>query len=167
MAVKNLKDLYLDQLRDLYSACKQSMPVVTDLGRAAKSKELSEALIAGNEGIARGMDVLASICASHDIDPTGEHCRGMEGVVQEARKHALETEFADEDAQDAAIITQYQRMAHYAIAGYGCVRTFANRLGMNEDGAQLQECLDNTWEGDRHMTKIAEGGVNAAAQDGR
>lgn len=56
MAIKNLKDLYLDQLRDLYSACKQSQPIVTDMGRAAKSAELSKALIAGNQGIADGME---------------------------------------------------------------------------------------------------------------
>lgn len=163
MTIKNLNDLYLDQLRDLYSACKQAIPVVTEMGRASKSAELSEALIAGEQGISRGMDVLASLCNEHDVDPTGEHCKGMEGLVTEARKHALETKFADEDAQDAAIITQYQRLAHYAIAGYGCVRTFANRLNLDGDAAKLQECLDNTWEGDRHMTKIAEGGVNKAA----
>lgn len=167
MAIKNLKDLYLDQLRDIYSACKQSMPIVTEMGRAAKSRELSEALIASNQGTARGMEVLAELCSRHGVDPTGEHCKGMEGIVAEARKHALETEFADEDTQDAAIITQYQRLAHYAIAGYGCVRTFANRLGLDEDGGQLQECLDHTWEGDRHFTKIAEGGVNEAATDGK
>ena len=166
MTIKNLNDLYLDQLRDLYSACKQAMVIVSDLGRAAKSQELSEALLAGNRGIADGMEVLASLCDAHDIDPTGEHCRGMEGLVIEARKHALETRYADEDAQDAAIITQYQRMAHYAIAGFGCVRTFAHRLGHDGDTARLQECLDNTWQGDRHMTAIAEGGVNKAAVDG-
>ncbi|MGR3359519.1 MAG: DUF892 family protein [Paracoccus sp. (in: a-proteobacteria)] len=167
MTVKNLKDLYLDQLGDLYSACKQSMPAVTEMGRAAKSRELSEALINGNQGTARGMEVLAELCSRHDVDPTGEHCKGMEGLVAEARKHAIETDFADDDAQDAAIITQYQRLAHYAIAGYGCVRTFANRLDLDSDAAALQECLDKTWEGDRHMSKIAEGGVNAAAMDGR
>ncbi|MDB6183135.1 DUF892 family protein [Paracoccus fistulariae] len=166
MTIKNLNDLYLDQLRDLYSACKQSMAIVTEMGRAAKSKELSEALIAGSQGISEGMDVLASLCNEHGVDPTGEHCRGMEGLVVEARKHALEADFADEDAQDAAIITQYQRMAHYAIAGYGCARTFANRLGHEGDGARLQECLDQTWDGDRHMTEIAEGEVNKAAMDG-
>lgn len=166
MTIKNLNDLYVDQLRDLYSACKQSMPMVTELGRAAKSQELAEALVAGNQGIARGMEVLAELCDRHGSDPTGEHCKGMEGLITEARKHAIETGFTDQDAQDAAIITQYQRMAHYAIAGYGCVRTFANRLGLDSDAATLQECLDNTWEGDRHMTKIAEGGVNLAAVDG-
>ncbi len=166
MAIKNLNDLYLHQLKDLYSACKQSMAIVTEMGRVAKSRELAEALISGNQGIARGMETLASICNKHDTDPTGEHCRGMEGLVVEARKHAVETDFGDEDAQDAAIITQYQRLTHYAIAGYGCVRTFANRLGYDDDGAALQECLDSTREGDEHMTRIAEGGVNQAAVDG-
>lgn len=167
MAVKTLQDLYVHQLKDLYSACKQSMTIVTEMGRAAKSRELAEALIAGNQGISRGMEMLATICAEHGADPTDEHCRGMEGLVNEARKHALEEQFGDEDTQDAAIITQYQRLAHYAIAGYGCVRTFANRLDLDSDGARLQECLDNTRSGDEHMTRIAEGGVNEAAMDGR
>lgn len=167
MTIKNLKDLYLDQLKDLYSACKQSMPIVTELGRSARSRELSEALIAGNQGIARGMEVLASLCDQHGVDPTGEHCKGMEGLVIEARKHGIEEDYGDDDARDAAIITQYQRMSHYAIAGYGCVRTFANRLGLNSDAGVLQECLDNTWEGDRRMSRIAEGGVNMAAVDGQ
>ena len=163
MAITTLKDLYLDQLKDIYSACKQSMPVVTELGRNATSRELSEALIAGNNGIARGMEVLAEICNSHGTDPTGEHCKGMEGLVLEARKHAVEASIGDDDVRDAAIITQYQRLTHYAIAGYGCLRSFANRLELDGDAAKLQECLDQTREGDQHMTRIAEGGVNAAA----
>lgn len=165
MTINTLKDLYLDQLKDLYSACKQSMPVVTEMGRAATSRELAEALIAGNQGIARGMEALAGLCSDHDQDPTGEHCKGMEGLVTEARKHALETQFGDDDTRDAAIITQYQRLTHYSIAGYGCVRSFANRLGLDGDAAILQECLTNTRGGDTHMTRIAEGGINQAAAD--
>ncbi|WP_378942093.1 ferritin-like domain-containing protein [Paracoccus sp. R86501] len=163
MTMNTLKDLYLDQLQDLYSACKQSMTVVTEMGRTAKSRELSEALIAGNTGIADGMDKIAQLCNDHGIDPTGEHCKGMEGLVTEARKHAIEASYGDDDVRDAAIITQYQRLAHYAIAGYGCVRTFANRLELDADGKILQECLDQTQQGDVHMTAIAEGGVNQAA----
>ena len=166
MAIKNLNDLYLHQLKDLYSACKQSMAIVTEMGRVAKSRELSEALIAGNEGIARGMEHLATLCSQHGVDPTGEHCKGMEGLVTEARKHAIETDFGDDDTQDAAIITQYQRLTHYAIAGYGCVRTFANRLDLDADGGVLQECLESTRDGDKHMTRIAEGGVNQKAANG-
>ncbi len=165
MTIKNLKDLYLDQLKDLHSALKQSLPVVTDMGAAAKDPELAQALIAGQNGIARGLETLSALCSENDANPGGEHCKGMEGIVSEARKHALETEFADQDAQDAAIISQYQRMAHYAIAGYGCVRSFANRLGLDDQGARLQEELDHTWHGDRHMTALAEGGINKAAME--
>lgn len=54
-------------------------------------------------------------------------------------------------------------MVHYALAGYGCVVAFANRLGEDGDGAVLQNCLDDTYDGDRRMTEIASGGINAAA----
>ncbi|SHI56153.1 ferritin-like domain-containing protein [Wenxinia saemankumensis] len=164
MAMNDLKDVYLDQLQDLYSACKQSLAATTELGRAATDETLSEALIAGGNGISEGMDKIASLCNDHGIDPTGEHCKGMEGLVKEARAHALEEEFGDDDARDAMIITQYQRMCHYALAGYGCLVAFANRLGLDGDAAVLKDCLDQTYDGDRRMTDIAvNGGVNAAA----
>lgn len=165
MTIKNLEDLYLEQLQDLYSACKQSMSVVTDLGRAARSRALAEALLAGNEGIARGMEAISEVCEAHGADPAGEHCKGMEGLVTEARRHAIEASYGDEDTRDAAIIAQYQRMAHYAIAGYGTLRAYAARLGLDDDESRLRECLDNTREGDLRMTAIAEGGVNMAAAE--
>ncbi|MGR3485067.1 MAG: ferritin-like domain-containing protein [Paracoccaceae bacterium] len=165
MAITTLHDVYHDQLQDLYSACKQSLEATTALGRAATDSELSEALIDGASGISRGMDHVQSICADHDIDPTGEHCKGMEGLVKEARAHALEGEFGSDEARDAMIVTQYQRMVHYALAGYGCLVAFANRLELDGDAAKLQECLDQTYDGDRRMTAIATGpgGVNADA----
>lgn len=163
MPMENLKDVYLDQLQDLWSANTQAMDVVTKLGRAAGNKDLSQALIAGVNGLDDGLQKIAEICNSHDIKPNGEHCKGMEGLVAEAHAHVLDAEFADADVRDAMIITQYQRMVHYALAGYGCLVAFANRLGEDEDGAILQECLDNTYSGDRTMTAIATGGVNKAA----
>ncbi|MEW9922367.1 ferritin-like domain-containing protein [Marimonas sp. MJW-29] len=164
MALHNLKDVYQDQLQDLYSACKQSLEATTALGRAATDKELSEALIAGANGITTGMDKLKSLCATHGIDPEGEHCRGMEGLVKEAQAHALDADFGDDATRDAMIITQYQRMVHYALAGYGCLVAFANRLGLDEDAAVLEKQLDETYDGDRRMTAIAtEGGVNKKA----
>lgn len=164
MAMNSLKDVYLDQLQDIYSACKQSLAVTTELSRAAKDRQLSEALIAGGQGISEGMDQIASLCSDHGIDPTGEHCKGMEGLVKESRSHALEENFGDDDARDAMIITQYQRMCHYAIAGYGCLVAFANRLELDGDAAVLKNCLDQSYEGDRHITDIAvKGGINKAA----
>ncbi len=163
MAIANLKDVYHDQLQDLYSACKQSMEVTTELGRAAKNDELQRALNDAVQGIADGMEKIAELCNDHGIDPNGEHCKGMEGLVKEARAHGLDDSITDADARDAMIITQYQRMAHYAIAGYGCLRAFANRLGLDGDGAVLSDCLDASYDGDRRMTDIATGGVNEAA----
>ena len=164
MTLNNLHDVYHDQLQDLYSACKQSLEATTELGRAATDKDLSEALIAGAKGISQGMDHIKSLCATHDIDPDGEHCKGMEGLVKEAHAHALNQDFGDDATRDAMIISQYQRMVHYALAGYGTAVAFANRLDLDEDGAILQSMLDETYDGDRRMTAIATGdGVNKAA----
>ena len=164
MTLKTLHDVYHHQLQDLYSGCKQSLEVTTELGRAAKDESLSKALIAGANGISRGMNELRSLCASHDIDPEGAHCKGMEGLVKEARAHGLNAEFGNADVQDAVIITQYQRMVHYALAGYGSLVAFANRLGLDEDGAILVAQLDETYDGDRTMTRLAtRGGINKKA----
>ena len=164
MTMNTLQDVYHDQLQDLHSACAQSLDATTKLGRAASNKELSEALIAGAQGISDGLDTLKSLCAKNDISPTGEHCKGMEGLVAEAQAHVLDAEFGDDDVRDAMIITQYQRMVHYALAGYGCLVAFANRIGKDGEAAQLQTLLDQTYDGDRNMTQIAtEGGVNKAA----
>ncbi|MEO1793703.1 MAG: DUF892 family protein, partial [Pseudomonadota bacterium] len=65
--------------------------------------------------------------------------------------------------RDAMIITQYQRMTHYGLAGYGCVVAFAKRLGLEDEARRLQDCLDATYDGDRTMTKLAEGTINKAA----
>lgn len=163
MALNTLEDLYHDQLQDQWSANRQALNILTSLGEAAKDENLSKALIAGSNGIAEGIRVLEEICNKHGIDPNGEHCKGMEGLVTEAKAHALEEDFSDADVRDATIITQYQRMVHYGVAGYGCLVAFANRLGHDEDGAKLRECLENTRDGDKTMTAIATGGVNAAA----
>ncbi|MEJ6399322.1 ferritin-like domain-containing protein [Yoonia sp. 208BN28-4] len=164
MALNTLHDVYHDQLQDLWSANTQSLEIVGELGRAASDKALSEALISGANGISEGIEAIAEICNTHDIKPNGEHCKGMEGLVAEAKAHVLNAEFGDPAVRDAMIITQYQRMVHYALAGYGCLLAFANRLELDGDGAKLQQCLDNTFDGDRTMTDIAmNGGVNAEA----
>ena len=163
MAMNDLKDLYIDQMQDIYSANRQSAKVTAELAKAAKDDELVKALEAGVAGIHDGMQMLEKAIKGHGADPTGEHCKGMEGLVKEAKAHALEAEFGDDDVRDAMIITQYQRMVHYAIAGYGCLVTFADKLGLADEAKRLQEALDASYSGDRHMTDIAKGGVNAAA----
>ena len=162
--IKNLKDLYLDGVKDMYSACKQAIPVTQEMAKAAKDADLKAALEASVKGTQDGMAAMEKLARAHDEDPAGEHCKGMEGLVTEARKHALEAEFADDEVQDAAIIAQYQRLAHYAITGYGTLKAWAKRLDLAEDAKVLDECTASTYEGDEDMTKIAvKGGVNKAA----
>lgn len=163
MSMDSLKDVYIDQLQDLHSACKQSRDAVKDLEKAASNARLKEALRAGISGIEDGMAKMAELVKGHDADPEGEFCKGMEGLVKEAYAHGIEEEFGDDDARDAMIITQYQRMAHYAIAGYGCCAAFAKRLDLSDDAAVLDACLDASYDGDRTMTDIAYAQVNKAA----
>ena len=158
-----LKDLYLDQLQDLYSACEQSRDVTVKLEEAATNADLKEALHKGHNGISAGKDVMAGILRDHGQEPGKETCHGMEGLVKEAKAHALEEEFGDDDVRDAMIITQYQRMAHYAIAGYGCVKAFAERLKLEQDVELLDKHLSNTYDGDEKMTELAKGDINRAA----
>lgn len=165
MTISTLKDLYVDQLQDLYSANRQALKATQELHEAAHSAELRKALSAGAEGIEEGMAQLKSLIESHDANPRGEHCRGMEGLVAEARAHGVEADFSDEDVRDASIIAQYQRMTHYGISGYGTAAAFARRLGLEEDAGVLAQCLEDTRGGDRKMTAIASGEVNPAAAE--
>lgn len=164
MPINSLKDLYIDQLQDLYSANTQALEVTREMAEAASNRDLRKALQAGVKGIQNGIDALEGIIRRHDADPGGEHCKGMEGLVREARSHALEEKYASDDTRDAMIISQYQRMVHYAIAGYGCLVAYASRLDLSDDASALQECLDHSYSGDRTMTDIATGGVNQAAE---
>ena len=163
MAFSSLKDIYIDQMQDIYSACKQSKAATQKLHDAATDEELKKALKAGAVGIQDGMDTLSEIIKGHGEDPTDEFCKGMEGLVKEVHAHVLDEDFSDDDVRDAMIITQYQRMAHYAIAGYGCCKAFAKRLDQTDDVTKLDKCLDASYDGDRHMTEIATGSVNKSA----
>ncbi|WP_306257617.1 ferritin-like domain-containing protein [Pararhizobium sp. IMCC21322] len=163
MSIDTLEDLYLEQLKDIYSANKQALDVTQEMAEAATDKGLSEALKAGTAGILDGIEALEKIAGRHDESATGEHCKGMEGLVKEARAHALNESFGDEATKDAMIITQYQRLVHYAIAGYGCLAAFAGRLDLREDVTALKSCLDASYDGDRTMTELATGGINKDA----
>lgn len=163
MSMNSLKEVYVDQLQDIYSANKQAAEMTEALADAATHEDLRSLLQKGVEGIRDGMEQVAALVRRHDADPNGEHCKGMEGLVKEAKAHAIEEDFGDDDARDAMIITQYQRMVHYAIAGYGCLAAFAGRLDLPEDKAVLQTCLDACYSGDREMTELASSEINKAA----
>ena len=155
--------MYLDQLHDLYSANSQSAVVTGRLAEAASDDELVAALRHGEQGIKDGLSTIATIIVNHGDQNESEHCLGMEGLAKEAEAHALHEFYDNDETRDAMIIAQYQRMAHYAIAGYGCLAAFAHRLGFKADHQQIKQCLDACYNGDRTMSELAESGINAQA----
>ncbi|MBV7258365.1 DUF892 family protein [Erythrobacter crassostreae] len=163
MTIRTLTDLYIDQLQDIYSANRQSLEATQKLRETAASDDLTRALDDGVKGIEQGMMQVKSLIENHKADLTGEFCKGMEGLVKEAKAHAINANITDADVRDASVIAQYQRMVHYALAGYGTAVAFANRLGLAQDAKVLKNCLDETYEGDRRMTDIASGEVNEKA----
>lgn len=163
MTIATLRDLYIDQLQDIHSADSQSRAVTVKLAEAADNPHLDSALHAGVEGIERGMEAVASILARHDMAPRDGHCEAMAGLVREAQHHAIDSDIADAGVRDAMIIAQYQRMTHYAIAVYGSLVAFAQRLGYEDDAATLEACLSRTRDGDKHLSEIATRDVNRQA----
>ncbi|MHA7820352.1 MAG: DUF892 family protein [Erythrobacter sp.] len=163
MTISTLKDLYIDQLQDIYSANKQSLAVTKQLRETASSTDLTTALEEAVTGISEGMEQVKGLIEGYDANPNGEFCKGMEGLVKEAKAHAINADIDDKDVLDASIITQYQRMAHYAMAGYGTATAFAERLGLEDDAATLRKCLEETRGGDIRMTGIAVGEINKEA----
>ncbi|RDC69861.1 DUF892 family protein [Rhodovulum sp. 12E13] len=163
MAKDTLRDLYIEQVQDMHSACIQSHGMTRRLADAATAQDLKAALIDGVKGIERGRDTMDQLARAQGADATGEHCKGMEGLVAEAQDDVFNTEFHDDDVRDAAIIAQYQRMAHYAISGYGTIRAFAERLGLEAERDAAQECLDKSYDGDKRFTEIAQRHVNRDA----
>ena len=163
MAINNLKELYIKELKDLHDANIQANETIEKLIDAASSSELKDALQRSIDGTKEGNDHIEAILQAHGESAGGEHCKGMKGLTREAEEHVLKTEFGDDSVRDAMLISQYQRMAHYAITGYGSVEAYAKRLGALEDAKSLETCKEQTMEGDLRFTKLAQGGINEQA----
>ena len=163
MARNTLRDIYIEQVQDMHSACIQSDGITRRMAEIATAEDLKEALLDGVRGIERGRDTMAQLARAQNAEAAGAHCRAMEGLVAEAQDELFGTDYTDDDTRDAMIVAQYQRMAHYAIAGYGTIRAFANRLGLTAERDAAQDCLEKSYDGDRRFTEIATGHVNRDA----
>lgn len=163
MSTHDLHDLYIEQVKDLYAACTQSHAMTRRLVEAATDDPLTDALCAGVEGIERGRDTMDQLLTAAGHRSSDATSRGMEGLTAEADAEIFGRDYDNDFTRDAAIIAHYQRMAHYAIAGYGTIRSFADRLEMSAERDAVQECLDKSYDGDRRFTEIATRDINAKA----
>ena len=155
-APKNLRDVYVDELRDLWSANDQMHAVVKDLIAKAQDARLKETLQKSAGRIADHTATLKSLLNAAGGEVSKEHCRAMEGLVREARKHIFEEAIGDGVLKDLLILAQYQRMSHYGLAGFGTAAAYAKALGRSDDAAALQSTVSNIYRGDEIATRLAE-----------
>jgi ferritin-like metal-binding protein YciE len=165
-APEDLHDLYVDELKDLWSANDQMQRTVKKLVSRAKDDALIQLLNRSLDGISKHTGTLKELIDAQEGKVSKEHCKGMEGLVEEANKHT-----SGEDApkkgpvRDAQIIAQYQRMSHYGLAGFGTAAAYAEALGLTEDAARLKQTTKEIYLGDEYGTRLAETSVNLEARD--
>lgn len=155
-APRSLRDVYLDELKDNWSANDQMARTVQQLSQKASDAKLKQMLEKSVEGINKHTGILKSLIeqAGGKVEP--EHCKGMEGLVTEARKHASEEAPQDGQLRDVVIIAQYQRMAHYGLAGFGSAAAYAKALGKSEDEQKLKQAVSEIYKGDEFASQLAE-----------
>ena len=163
MEINSLRELYVEQLRDLYDAENQLIKALPKMAKEASSDELRQSIEEHLEQTRGQAERLEQIFEQLGEKPKGKKCKGMQGLLEEG-KETLEEDM-EEDTKDAAIIAAAQRVEHYEISGYGTVRTYANLLGESEAAELLEETLNEEKETDQKLTQLAEE-INVEAAEG-
>lgn len=161
MPLESLKGLYVDQLRDLFNAENQILAALPKMAQRSSHPSLKSAFQQHEAQTRTHVDRLNQIFQQLGVNPQGETCEGMKGIIQEGEKMLKER--SDPDTLDAALIAAAQRVEHYEIAGYGTVRTYANELGFGDQADLLQRTLNEEGSADHKLSQIAETVVNADA----
>ena len=164
MEMESLRDLYLEELKDVYNAEKQLLKALPRMARAATHDELRTAfedhLNVTEEQVRR----LETIFDDLGKPARGKKCVGLEGLIAEGKE--MMEEDMEPEVLDAALISAAQRVEHYEIAAYGTLRTYARQLGFDNHADLLQQTLNEEGEADKLLTQIAESAVNIDAEVG-
>jgi ferritin-like metal-binding protein YciE len=162
MEMNRLKHLYIEELKDIYSAENQMLKALPKLAKAATSEDLRAGFEGHLEQTKEHVARLETIFKGLGENPKGKKCKGMEGLIAEG------AEMIDEDPApeelDAGLISAAQRVEHYEIAAYGCVSTYAKLLGEEEAVSLLRQTLEEEKETDQKLTQLAES-INLEAAD--
>ncbi len=157
----SLRDLLIEELRDLYSAETQLVDALPKMAEVATSRELKSAFEDHLEETEGHVTRLEDIFRLLEEKSSGETCEAMKGLIKEGQ--ILAHAEGDSDVRDAGLIGAAQRVEHYEIAGYGTARSLALRLGEKHVAEVLQKTLNEEAQADRKLTSIAEGKVNVSA----
>lgn len=160
--MKNLKELFEHQLKDLYSAESQLIEALPKMAKHASDSKLQKAFESHLEETKNQKSRLEKICKELDIKPDGEKCKAMAGLIKEAESFIEEAE--SKEVMDAGLIAEAQRVEHYEISGYGTAVRFAKELGHNDIAKELQKTLDEEYNADNKLDKLAESRLNEKAK---
>ena len=161
MALDSLHSLFLDELKDVYHAEKQLVRALPRLAKAASSPQLKQAFTSHLRETEGQVKRLERVFKEIGETPRAKKCDGMAGLIEEG-KHILE-EDGDPSVIDSALIAAAQRVEHYEIAAYGCLRTYAQLLGLNAAAQLLGQTLNEEEAADEKLSALAQGGINQAA----
>ena len=162
MRKDSLRQLYVDELRDLYNAETQLVKALPKMAKASSNAELRQGFEEHLRQTSEQVSRLEQIFDMLGEKPTGKKCLGMEGLVKEGAE-TMQEDYEDA-VMDAAIIGAAQRVEHYEIAGYGTVRTFAELLGESEHVSLLEQTLEEEKQTDEKLTQLAEN-INSEASE--
>lgn len=154
MKIESLRDLYVDQLKDLYNAEQQLIKALPKMAKAATSEELRAAFEDHLGQTRQHAQRIETIFEKMGEKAAGKKCKAMEGLVKEGSE-VMEEDMED-GIKDAAIIAAAQRVEHYEIAGYGCVKAYATRLGDENAASLLEQTLQEEKQADELLNGIAE-----------
>jgi ferritin-like metal-binding protein YciE len=160
LKLNSLRDLFIEELRDLYSAETQLVKALPKMAEAASDTNLKQAFTNHLEQTEGHVARLEEIFQALDETPSGETCQAMEGLIKEGSQMIKAK--GDSVVIDSGIIGAAQRVEHYEMAGYGTARSLAERLGEQEAATLLHETLDEESEADNLLTEIAENLVPVA-----
>ena len=159
MELETLKDLYIHELKDLYSAEKQLTKALPKMAKAASSERLADGFRVHLDQTEEHVNRLEKILESQDASPRGAKCKGMAGLIEEGEE--MIEEDAEDEVRHAGLIAAAQRVE---IAGYRCARTYAELLGDRDGAKLLEQTLDEEGAIDKKLTELAETLVNFRAQ---
>jgi ferritin-like metal-binding protein YciE len=161
MPLESLDGLFLNELKDVYNAEKLILRALPRMAKAANADALRDAFTRHLRETEGHVQRLEQIFGSLGQAARGKKCKGMEGIIEEG-KEILEEDGAEE-VIDAALISAAQRVEHYEIAAYGCLRTYAQLLGYEDADRLLEQTLHEEEATDKALTALGEGGINQAA----
>ena len=162
MKLQSLQDLYVEQLQDLYDAENQLVKPLPKMAKAASEPQLQQAFEQHLTQTKTHVERIEQIFKTMGSSPKGKSCKAMKGLIEEGEEMIKQR--ADPSVRDAGLIAAAQRVEHYEIAGYGCVRTYADMLGMTDASALLQQTLNEEGKTDKELTLLAERVINLEAE---